>query len=187
MSPLPIAVGAHVEHRGVVFTVRSVDENVLELAHPDGTFARFVHVTSVTVLPACTPPTQQEPACSLAAPAGSESGACIQRKGLYRLRLRLLGFLQAFRSRSRCAALACNQMIATIAMLTAASTVHSQSITRLSAASIGFPSLMGQVILLGAACVVACVLLALCIFHYVIDPAVSCRKARGEIEQGGRP
>lgn len=57
-----ITVGTEVEHQSLVFTVRAMDGNVLELAHPDGSFARLVHLSSVTLLPKsqeCTPDEQR--------------------------------------------------------------------------------------------------------------------------------
>ena len=86
-----------------------------------------------------------------------------------------LGPLRLYRERLittfRFAALTCTQMMAVIAMVTMASTAHSQCST---ISNIGFisSSLVGQLVFLSVAVLVASVLLALCIFHYVIDSRV---------------
>lgn len=85
-------------------------------------------------------------------------------RGLRRLyRERLITF--------RFAALTCPQMIAAIATVTMASTAQSQCSTMSNIASIS-SSLVGQLVFLLVAVFVASVLLALCIFHYVIDSRV---------------
>lgn len=74
----------------------------------------------------------------------------------------------------RLAALTCSQMLAVIAMVTTASTAHSQCNTMSNDALIAPISffLVGKVVFLSVAVLVASVLLALCIFHYVIDSRV---------------
>ena len=86
------------------------------------------------------------------------------------LRRRLLPVGGAFLWRR--AVLTCIQIIAPIAMLTSASTAQSQCITNSSEAFIFSSSLFGQVVVLGSVVIVSLVLLALCIFHYVIQPRV---------------
>lgn len=85
-----------------------------------------------------------------------------------------LGLLRLYRERFttfRLAALTCPQMMAVIAIVTTASTAQSQCITMSNIASIS-SSLVGQLVFLSIAVLVASVLLALCIFHYVIAPRV---------------
>lgn len=86
--------------------------------------------------------------------------------------LRPLGRLSFFRR----ASLTCPQMMAVIATVTTASTAQSQCITISNTASIS-SSLIGQVVFLSVSVLVASVLLALCIFHYVIDSRV---RAQGD-------
>ncbi len=71
-SPRP-QVGEQVEStvgldKGQIYTIRSVDGNVLELEYHTGRFARFAHVSSVIV---CPSPAAQT-AASLPAPAAGQ-------------------------------------------------------------------------------------------------------------------